>query len=66
MKNEKLVEATMLALQGKLEARNPENDEINNKISKTLNGSTKYMDDLVFTVKQMMKIIKKQNNQMNM
>ena len=46
MKNEKLVEATMLALQGKLEARNPENDEINNKISKTLNGSTKYMDDL--------------------
>lgn len=42
----KLIEATMLALQGKLEARNPENDEINNKISKTLNGSTKYMDDL--------------------
>lgn len=30
----------------KLEARNPENDEINSKISKTLNGSTKYMDDL--------------------
>ena len=28
------------------EARNPENDEINSKISKTLNGSTKYMDDL--------------------
>ena len=42
----KLIEATMLALQGKLEARNPENDEINSKISKTLNGSTKYMDDL--------------------
>ena len=41
-----LIEATMNALQGKLEARNPENDEINSKISKTLNGSTKYMDDL--------------------
>ena len=41
-----LIEATMRALQGKLEARNPENDEINSKISKTLNGSTKYMDDL--------------------
>ena len=41
-----LIEATMSALQGKLEARNPENDEINSKISKTLNGSTKYMDDL--------------------
>ena len=36
-----LIEATINALQGKLEARNPENDEINNKISKTLNGSTK-------------------------
>ena len=41
-----LIEATINALQGKLEARNPENDEINSKISKTLNGSTKYMDDL--------------------
>ncbi len=46
MKLDKLTEATMLALQGKLEARNPENDEINTKIRKTLNGSTKYMDDL--------------------
>ena len=30
----------------KQEARNPENDEINSKITKTLNGSTKYKDDL--------------------
>ena len=28
------------------EARNPANDEINTKIRKTLNGSTKYMNDL--------------------
>lgn len=28
------------------EAKNPENDEINTKIRKTLNGSTKYKDDL--------------------
>lgn len=47
MRSNKLEEATILALQGKLvEARNPENEEINTKIRKSLNGSTKYVDDL--------------------
>ena len=42
-----LTEATIRALQGNLEeAKNPENDEINKKITKSLNGSTKYIDDL--------------------
>ena len=38
--------AEIINIEKKTEARNPENDEINTKIRKSLNGSTKYKDDL--------------------